>query len=76
MINAWRKWTYLTKKISGFQAIIFLSISYILLILPFSALLKRLSPSSLDGHDVTVRKGSHWIRRNPLPQGFEWGRKQ
>lgn len=69
--RAWENWKRIARRIGNFQARLFLTIFYGLIILPFG-LATRIFTDPLR----TKKRPSQWLDYPDVPQDLHWARKQ
>ncbi len=69
--HAWKIWTLLAHKIGNFQARIFLTLLYAILVLPFGMIV------GLFSDPLRIKKRpDHWLERTSEACDIQWARRQ
>ena len=76
MKKAWQTWLNIAKKFMNFWANVFLTLFFIVLIIPFSLILQLFFKQALLGHSYQKRNKTFWIKRQKIAQDLRWAQEQ
>lgn len=76
MKHAWNKWITITKKIMHVQANIFLTIFFVLIIVPVGFIIKNFSSNIFTRHGLKKKNHSYWLKREKFVQNLPFAQQQ